>query len=135
MSMLHEIKESNTALARRMDKIEDINSTPITPHSHTLGQPPVSPQTSTPGTHQTALRKHMRDPLLNDGIRQPDTQPSALDAVITFQSDPWSNHPYRDSSLGFISHRYSTWTYYLNRTGSQTTPLSVMTPSCPVYKF
>ena len=31
--------------------------------------------------------------MLNDVIRQPYTQPSASDTSITFQPDPWANHP------------------------------------------
>ena len=89
--MLHEIKESNAALARRMDRVEGNNSTPINPYSHTHGQPPVSPQAGSPGAHRAALSQ-MRDPLLNDAIRQPYTQPSASDAGVTFQPDPRANH-------------------------------------------
>ena len=43
MAILHEIKESNAALARKMDKVEGNNSIPINPRSRTVGHPPVSP--------------------------------------------------------------------------------------------
>ena len=91
MAMLHEIKELNAALARRMDRVEDNNSTPINPCSHTLGQPPVSPHTSSLGAHRAAITQ-MGDPLLNDAIRQPYTQPNA-DAGVTFQPEPRASQP------------------------------------------
>ena len=85
MAMLCEIRESNAALARRIDMVEDNNSTPINPRSHTLGQPPISPQTGSPGEHRTGLMNQIRDPLFNDGPTQSHTQPSASDACFSFQ--------------------------------------------------
>ena len=43
MAMLYEIKESNAALARRMDKVKGHKCTPINPRLHSLDQPPVLP--------------------------------------------------------------------------------------------
>ena len=90
MAMLQEIKESNTALVRRMDRVESNNSTPINPRSHILGQPPVSRHTGSLGVHRVAATQ-MGGPLLNDAIRQPYTQASA-DAGVTFQPDPRASH-------------------------------------------
>ena len=92
MAMLYEIRKSNAALARSMDKVEGNNSTPINPRSHTLGQPPISPQTGSPGEHCTGLMNQIRDPLFNDGPRQSHTQPSASDACISFQPYLLPNH-------------------------------------------
>ena len=92
LAMLHEIKESNTALVRRMDRVEGNNSTPVNPRSHTLGQPPVSPQTGSPAVHRVGLG-HIRDTLANDATRQPYTQPSVSDAGVTFQPNLQANHP------------------------------------------
>ena len=91
MAMLHEIKESNAALARRMDRVEGNNYTPINPCSHTLDQPPILPHTGSLGVHRAAMIQ-IGDPLLNDAFRQPYTQPNA-DAGVTFQPDPRASKP------------------------------------------
>ena len=76
IAMLNEIKESNVALARRMDRVEGNSSTPINPRSQTLGQPPVSPGIG-----------HTRGSLASDANRQHYAQPSASDTGVTFQPD------------------------------------------------
>ena len=47
MSMLYEIKDSNAELARRLDKVERQNSTPLNPRPHSIGQG-ASPQLGFP---------------------------------------------------------------------------------------
>ena len=67
MMMLQEIKDSNTALCRRMDKVEQssLRSTPLNSRSHPQGLPSHSSQTGSPQLNPTSGvgGGQIRDPL------------------------------------------------------------------------
>ena len=67
MVMLQEIKDSNTALCRRMDKVEQssFRGTPLNSRSHTQGLPSHSSQVGSPQLNPTndVGRGQIRDPL------------------------------------------------------------------------
>ena len=99
LAMLTEIKESNAALARRMDKVEGNSSTPINLRSHTSDQPPVSPQAGSPGTHRSGAGQ-IRGILASDATRQPYTQHSASNGATTFQSHIPVTQPWQGQAVG-----------------------------------
>ena len=69
--MLYEIRESNADLARRLDKVERRNSTPINSQSHSPGQP-ASPQLGpSHQPQQLGIPTHLRDPLILSRMGQP----------------------------------------------------------------
>ena len=67
MTMLNEIKESNTALAKRMDKVERIanrDATPLNPRSHAANFPSHSSQMGSPQLNNNMDPvTQIRDPL------------------------------------------------------------------------
>ena len=86
MTMLYQIRDSNADLARRLDKVERRNSTPITSQSHSLGQP-LSPQLGpSHQPQQLGIPTHRRDHLTLPRMGQPHLHshtPLAHDLVQT----------------------------------------------------
>ena len=76
MSMLFEINESNADLARRLDKVEKQNSTPIIHPSHSLGQA-ISPHLAPSKVHYHVDTAQARDQIskLDMGQSHPQPQP------------------------------------------------------------
>ena len=99
LAMLTEIKESNTALARRMDRVEGNSSTPINPRSHTSDQPPVSPQAGSPEIHRSGAGQ-IRGILASDAARQHHTQHSASNGASTCQPDIQVTQPLQGQAVG-----------------------------------
>ena len=89
MVMLQEIKVSNTALCRRMDKVEQssFRGTPLNSRSHTLGLPSHSSQVGSPQLNPTndVGRGQIRDPLTLVDFRCDQGHLAAGSALLHFR--------------------------------------------------
>ena len=71
MTMLCKIRESNADLARRLDKVEWWNSTPINPRYHSHGHPTSLQVGPSNLPQQLAMPNHLADPLTLPRVGQP----------------------------------------------------------------
>ena len=95
MTMLCEIWESNADLARRLDKVERRNSTPINPRSHSHDHP-TSPQAGPSNLNQhLAMPNHPIDPLILTRVGQPhlQSQPPLMHDSAHTQTARGLQHP------------------------------------------